>query len=169
MVEEARAILSAAEGKCEIVLPVDCVIAQGPDQPPRARPLLFEEESVPDGWAIFDIGPKTVGLFMAALEKTDVLIWNGPVGLFEREAFAGGTRELARKLAALDARTIVCGGETVQAVREAGVAESMNHLSTGGGAALELLEGRTLPGVAALSNVTEGADATSGAKMNSTA
>ncbi len=158
-VDEARAILSAAEGKCEVVLPVDCVIAEGPDQPPRARPLLFEEESVPDDWAILDIGPKTVGLFMKALERTDVVIWNGPLGLFERGAFSGGTRELARKMAALDARTIVCGGETVQAVREAGVAEEMTHLSTGGGAALALLEGRTLPGVAVLADAKAGAKA----------
>jgi phosphoglycerate kinase len=164
MVEEARAILAAAEGTCEVVLPVDCVIAEGPDQPPRARPLLFEEESVPQGWAILDVGPKTVGLFLEALKGTEVVIWNGPLGLFERQAFSGATRELARKLVELEARTIVCGGETVQAVREAGVADAVTHLSTGGGAALELLEGRSLPGVAALSDVAEGADATAGAK-----
>jgi phosphoglycerate kinase len=159
MVEEAQAILSAAKGKCEVVLPVDCVIAEGPDQPPRARPLLFEEESVPQDWAILDIGPKTVGLFMEALKRADVVIWNGPLGLFERGAFSGGTRELARKLAELEARTIVCGGETVQAVREAGVADAITHLSTGGGAALELLEGRTLPGVAVLADARAGAKA----------
>ena len=162
MVEEAQAILAEAEGKCEVVLPVDCVIAEGPDQPPRARPMLFEEEAVPEDWAIFDIGPRTVGLFMDALKQSDVVIWNGPLGLFEREAFAGGTRELARKLVELEARTIVCGGETVQAVREAGVADAVTHLSTGGGAALELLEGRTLPGVAVLPDVAEGAGAKSG-------
>lgn len=170
MVEEARAILSAAEGKCEVVLPVDCVIAQGPDQPPRARPLLLEEEPVPERWAILDIGPRTVSLFLEKLQPAEVVIWNGPLGLCEREAFAGGTRALARQLVELEARTIVCGGETVQAVRDAGVAEAVTHLSTGGGAALELLEGQALPAVAALpdvaggSGVAEGVDVGSGAR-----
>ena len=151
LVDEARALLSAAErAGCEVLLPVDGVIARGPEQPPRARPLVFAEESVPEGWQIFDVGPRTIERFRGALESADVVVWNGPLGLFEREAFAGGTRWLARALAGLEGKTIVCGGETLQAVAEAGVADRLTHVSTGGGAALELLEGRELPGLAVL-------------------
>ena len=151
LVEEARELLSAAEQEgCEVLLPVDGVIARGPEQPPRARPLVFAEESVPEGWQIFDVGPRTIERFRGALESADVVVWNGPLGLFEREAFAGGTRWLARALAGLEGKTIVCGGETLQAVAEAGVADRLTHVSSGGGAALELLEGRELPGLAVL-------------------
>ncbi|MEE9277639.1 MAG: phosphoglycerate kinase [Dehalococcoidia bacterium] len=151
LVEEARAILAvASKRRCEVRLPVDGVIAQGVNHPPRARPILFEGEEVPDGWQILDVGPRTIEQFKQALAKANVIIWNGPLGLFEREAFAGGTRALAQAIAGMDARTVVCGGETLQAVREAGVAERMTHLSSGGAAALELLEGRELPGLAAL-------------------
>lgn len=151
MVDEARAILEEArQHGCEVVLPLDGVIAQGVDQPPRARPIVFQDEGVPDGWIIFDVGPRTVTRFLEALAGADLVVWNGPLGVFEREAFAGGTRALARALAGLDATTIVCGGETLQAVDSAGVSEKITHLSTGGAAALELLQGRTLPGLAAL-------------------
>ena len=150
-VDEARAIAAAAEvAKCRLMLPVDGVIAQSADAPPRARPVTFAEEPVVEGWSIFDIGPQTVEQFGAALREAAVVVWNGPLGLFERPAYSGGTRAVAELVAALPARTVVCGGETAQAVREAGVADRIGHVSTGGGAALELLEGRTLPGLAAL-------------------
>ena len=151
LVGEARAILEAAARRgCVLELPVDGVIAESPEVAPRARPLTFAEEQVQAGWQILDIGPATVERFSAALRPADVIVWNGPLGLFERPAFAGGTMALARVLADLPATTIVCGGETAQAVHLAGVADQISHISTGGGAALELLEGRTLPGVAVL-------------------
>ena len=97
-----------------------------------------------------DIGPKTATLFADKLADAAVALWNGPLGLFEREPFHHGTASVARALAASDATTVIAGGDTVAAVRLAGAAESMTHLSTGGGAALEFLEGKTLPGVRAL-------------------
>lgn len=151
MLEAARDVLASAEkAGCAVCLPVDGVIAQGPAQPPRARPVVFANEPVPDGWMLFDVGPRTVEIFKNALAGMDVVVWNGPLGLFEREAFAGGTRALVRALAASSARTIACGGETVQAVINSGLAEQFTHLSTGGGAALALLEARELPAIAAL-------------------
>ena len=154
MVEEARAIQAEADQHhCRLLLPLDAVIAQGPDQPPRARPLTFEEEPLPTGWSILDVGPRTIESFSAALADAGTIIWNGPLGLFEREAFAGGTRALARILADHSAETIVAGGETLAAVQQAGVADRMTHCSTGGTAALALLEGRLLPGIEALPDV----------------
>ena len=96
------------------------------------------------------MGPRTIETFGAALHGVDTVIWNGPVGLFEREPFAGGTLALAQILAALPADVIVAGGETLAAVQQAGVGDRMAHRSTGGAAALELLEGRALPGIEAL-------------------
>ena len=114
MTGEARAVeAEAAAHGCQLVLPVDAVIALGPDQRPRARPLLFDEEPLPSDGSILDVGPRTVENFEVALASADTVIWNGPLGLFEREAFAGGTRALAQILARLDARTIVAGGETL--------------------------------------------------------
>ena len=151
LVGEARTVLEAAASRgCILELPIDGVIGQGPDLTPRARPLIFAEEEVESGWQVLDIGPATVERFSEALRPADVIVWNGPLGLFEQPAFAGGTRALARTLAGLSATTVICGGETAQAVHEVGVAERIDHISTGGGAALELLEGRTLPGVAVL-------------------
>ena len=151
MVDEARTIQAEAEAAgCRIVLPADAVIAQGPDQPPRARPFIFAEEELPSGWRILDVGPRTIESFGEALASSRTVIWNGPMGLFEREAFAGGTRALALLLAKLDAEVIVAGGETLAATTQAGVADKMAHRSTGGAAALELIEGRALPGIEAL-------------------
>ena len=151
LIEDARVILKAAkQNGCEVLLPVDGVVAASLEAPPRARPVLFAEEGVPEGWMVLDIGPRTVEQFGEALRTADVVVWNGPLGRFENPAYAGGSTAIAHLLAELLAETIICGGETVQVVQEAGVAERMTHISTGGGAALELLEGRTLPGVAAL-------------------
>lgn len=151
LVREARMVLEAAARRgCILELPIDGVVGWGPEMAPRARPLTFAEEEVESGWRVLDIGPATVERFCETLRPADVIVWNGPLGLFEQPAFAGGTRALARALAGLSATIVVCGGETAQAVHEAGVAERIDHISTGGGAALELLEGRTLPGVAVL-------------------
>ena len=153
MADEARAIQAEAERRgCRLLLPVDAVIAQGPDQPPRARPLQLAEETLPPRWRILDIGPRSIEQFGAALREVGTVIWNGPMGLFEREAFAGGTRALARLLAGLEADVIVAGGETLAATAQAGVADRMAHRSTGGAAALELIEGRALPGIEALAD-----------------
>jgi phosphoglycerate kinase len=151
MADEARAIQAEAEQHgCRLILPVDAVIAQGPDQPPRARPLQLAEETLPPDWRILDIGPRSIEQFGAALRDVGTVIWNGPMGLFEREAFAGGTRALARLLAGLRADVVVAGGETLAATAQAGVADRMAHRSTGGAAALALIEGRSLPGIEAL-------------------
>ncbi len=153
LVGAAREILAAAEQQgCRILLPVDGVVADGPDGPARARPIIFADEPVPAQQMILDVGPRTLEQFAAALLPMRVVVWNGPLGLCERPPFAGGTTAIARILAGLDAETIVCGGDTVEAVTAIGLAERMSHISTGGGAALELLEGRTLPGVAALAD-----------------
>ena len=151
MAEQARRIVvSAAEHKCQLLLPIDAVIAGGADQPPRARPLIFADEAVPPRWQVLDVGPATVQLFSKAVADCDTIVWNGPLGLFEREAFSGGTLAMAEAIAALEANTIICGGETVAAVTRHRIARKMNHISTGGGAALEFLQGIELPGIRAL-------------------
>ena len=154
MVEQAREITAAAAAAgCTLLLPLDAVVARNADSPAQARPVNLADERVPAGHAILDVGPRTIEHFSVALAEADTVVWNGPLGLFEKQAFAGGTRALAEVIAELSARTIVAGGETAQAVIEAGVADRIDHISTGGGAALELLEGRELPGVAALPDV----------------
>lgn len=155
MAEQALAILANADKRrCRVLLPVDAVIAGGADQPPRARPLVFAEEDVPDGWQVLDVGPQTVEAFGKAVAECDTVVWNGPLGLFEREAFSGGTQAMGQALAPLDAKTIVCGGETAAALMRFRLARKMTHVSTGGGAALELLQGVELPGIAALPDAT---------------
>lgn len=155
MAEQALAILANADKRrCRVLLPVDAVIAGGADQPPRARPLVFAEEDVPAGWQVLDVGPQTVEAFGKAVAECDTIVWNGPLGLFEREAFSGGTQAMAAALAPLDAKTIVCGGETAAALSRFRLARKMTHVSTGGGAALELLQGVELPGIAVLPDAT---------------
>ena len=146
-IQDARDILALAKNQCEVLLPTDCVIAEGIEASPRARPLILSEEEVPPGWSILDVGPQTLDIFSDKLKTMNVVVWNGPLGLSERQAFAGGSWQMARHLAQLNASTIVCGGTTVQAVHEAEVSGSFTHLSSGGGAALELLTGQTLPGI----------------------
>jgi phosphoglycerate kinase len=109
-------------------------------------------DAVPVDWMILDIGPETVRSVLAKLGACRTVVWNGPVGYYELPEFAGGTRTLAEGLAATSARTIVGGGDLVAALESGGLAEKMSFVSTGGGASLELLEGRVLPGVAALLN-----------------
>ncbi len=151
MVDAANDIAATAEVEdCQLVIPVDCVIARGADQPPRARPLVFTEEALPDDWQILDVGPQTIENFVKAISDCDTIVWNGPLGLFEREAFSGGTRAMAEALSKLEANTIICGGETAAAVAQYHLTRKMTHVSTGGGAALEYLQGIELPGIAAL-------------------
>ena len=151
MVDAANDIAATAEAEdCQLLIPVDCVIARGADQPPRARPLVFTEEELPDEWQILDVGPQTIENFVNAVKDCDTIVWNGPLGLFEREAFSGGTRAMAEAISKLEANTIICGGETAAAVAQYNLTRKMTHVSTGGGAALEYLQGIELPGIAAL-------------------
>jgi phosphoglycerate kinase len=114
---------------------------------------IVAASAIPDGWMGLDVGPDSIKTFYNALDTAKTVIWNGPMGVFEFEKFAGGTEAIANKLADLSSRgvtTIIGGGDSVAAVEKVGVADKMSHISTGGGASLELLEGKVLPGVAAL-------------------
>jgi phosphoglycerate kinase len=116
-----------------------------------AATQVVNADAIPDGWMGLDIGPKSIDMFNKTLADCQTVIWNGPMGVFEMEAFAKGTFAIADTLAKkTDAITIIGGGDSVAAVEKAGVADKMSHISTGGGASLELLEGKVLPGVAAL-------------------
>ncbi|MCX7682226.1 MAG: phosphoglycerate kinase [Anaerolineae bacterium] len=145
-VPTAKAILDSAGSR--VVLPVDVVIADAFDNEANTRVVAPNE--VPAGWRILDIGPKTVETFKSALTGAKTVVWNGPMGVFEMPRFAEGTFAIARLLAELDATTVIGGGDSASAVKKAGVADKMSHVSTGGGASLEFLEGKVLPGVAAL-------------------
>ena len=136
-------------GGDRLVLPVDAVVADRFDAAAERRTVTVD--SVPATWRILDIGPRSIHRFAQSLEKARTVVWNGPMGVFELAPFAAGTLALARALAALrGATTIVGGGDSAAAVKQAGVADRITHVSTGGGASLEFLEGKELPGVAAL-------------------
>jgi len=145
-VPTAKSLLTS--GGSRLVLPVDVVIADAFDNEANTR--IVAPNEVPDGWRILDIGPKTVETFKSALTGARTVVWNGPMGVFEMPKFAEGTFAVARVLAELGATTIIGGGDSASAVKKAGVADKMSHVSTGGGASLEFLEGKVLPGVAAL-------------------
>jgi phosphoglycerate kinase len=136
------------EGGDKVVLPVDAAIADAFSA--DAASQVVEVSQVPRGWRILDIGPRTVELFKARLSGARTVVWNGPMGVFEFEPFAAGTRAIAQALAEIEATTIIGGGESVAAITQAGLAGRMSHVSTGGGASLEFLEGKELPGIAAL-------------------
>jgi phosphoglycerate kinase len=145
--EMARELLAQAGDR--LVLPADAVVADRFDA--EALFQVVPVGGVPSGWRILDVGPRTLDLFRGRLAGARTVIWNGPMGVFEFPKFAKGTEAVARMLAALpDAVTIVGGGDSVAAIQNAGLAGQMSHISTGGGASLEFLEGKTLPGVAAL-------------------
>ncbi len=146
--ETAGEILEKAGNR--LMLPVDVVIAESADHADGRRTVAAD--AVPPGWRILDIGPNTVNRFSDKLKAANTVLWNGPMGLFETAPFDEGTRAIAGVLAQLDADTYIGGGDSASAVNEAGVADKMTHVSTGGGAFLEYLEGRTLPGVAALAD-----------------
>lgn len=147
--EFVSGIMEKAEKKGKsLVLPEDVVIADRFDADAEAQTVSIER--VPSDGHILDIGPRTIEIFEGHLRKSKTVFWNGPMGVHEFPAFANGTRSLARTLAELDATTVVGGGSTAEAVISLGLAEKMDHVSTGGGASLEFVEGKTLPGVAAL-------------------
>jgi phosphoglycerate kinase len=147
-VETAKGIMETASDK--LVLPVDAVIGDKFDA--EANTQVVDVDKVPAGWRIMDIGPKTIELFRDVLKSAKLVVWNGPMGVFEMQKFAEGTFAIARLLAETGATTVIGGGDSASAVKKAGVAKKMTHVSTGGGASLEFLEGRELPGVAALND-----------------
>ncbi len=146
----AESLIKKAKDKnVKLVLPVDNVIAD--EFSPDANSKVIDSDEIPDGWEGLDIGPKTVELFKKELQNAKTIIWNGPVGLSEYEKFANGTRELAKALASLeDSITIIGGGDSAAAIEKMGLSDKMTHISTGGGASLEFLEGKKLPGIECL-------------------
>ena len=147
-----RAIADAAARGCELVLPVDVIVADRFAADADYRTV--DADAIPDGWMGLDVGPRTVQLYAQRLGAAKTIFWNGPMGVFELEPFAGGTIGIADAVADSGAVSVVGGGDSVAAVNRAGVAERITHVSTGGGAALELVEGHELPGVAALEKAT---------------
>ncbi|GAK52665.1 phosphoglycerate kinase, chloroplastic [Candidatus Moduliflexus flocculans] len=151
LIDTAKDILNQAEkAGMNLLLPIDCVVADKFEA--TANSKLVNVENIPSGWLGLDIGPASIQLFADALNDAKTVVWNGPMGVFEMEAFSKGTVELAAKIAASNAVSIIGGGDTVAAIEKAGVSEKMSFISTGGGASLELLEGKDLPGVSALTN-----------------
>ena len=149
-VDTARRILDLAKEKnVELLLPTDHVLA---DEFSETANTQVVEGDIPNGWMALDIGPESAKAFVEKLKDAKLVIWNGPMGVFEMEPFAAGTRAVALALAESDATSIIGGGDSVAAVEQAGLSDKMSHISTGGGASLEFLEGKTLPGVAALTD-----------------
>jgi phosphoglycerate kinase len=148
----ARALEAKAKEKgVQLLLPTDVVVAD--NFSPDANSQIVDINHIPDGWMGLDIGPDSLKFFQAALADCKTVIWNGPMGVFEFDKFAAGTEGIAHTLADISATgaiTIIGGGDSVAAVEKVGLADKMSHISTGGGASLELLEGKILPGIAAL-------------------
>src|SRR4029453_17839171 len=147
-VKIAEAIMAKAGDR--LMLPVDAVAADTFDA--EAASPVVDLDKVPSGWRVLDIGPKSIAQFGEVLARAKLVVWNGPMGVFEFPRFAEGTFAIARLLATTGATIVIGGGDSASAVKKAGVAKQMTHVSTGGGASLEYLEGRVLPGVAALND-----------------
>ena len=144
----ARVLASAEDARAQIELPVDLVIAERFDA--DAEPRALDSVEVPDGWIGLDIGPRTAAAYAGAIGEAGTVFWNGPMGAFELPPFAAGTRAVAEAVAEAPGTTVVGGGDSAAALAEFGLVDSVDWLSTGGGASLELMEGRDLPGVEAL-------------------
>jgi phosphoglycerate kinase len=144
--DAARVAAAARDRGRRLLLPTDHVVAESLE--PGAATRIVRE--IPDGWVGLDIGPETARTYVAEAERSNTIFWNGPMGMFEREAFAEGTRAIATGLAGCAATTVIGGGDSLAAVNQLGVGDRIDHLSTGGGASLEFVQGLTLPGVAAL-------------------
>ncbi len=151
MLDFAKGIQEHAMSRgVKFYLPVDCVVAASME--PSAETKIVTIQEIPEGWYGMDIGPASVKLFSEAVENAKTILWNGPMGVFERDAFSRGTLSMAHAVANAYAKTVVGGGDTALAVHRAGETDSMAFISTGGGAALQLLEGKHMPGLAALPN-----------------
>jgi len=149
--ELARELLEDAEKrKVKLLLPTDVVVADRFAADAQAK--VVDVKSIPEGWMALDIGPVSSKVFADALKGAKLIVWNGPMGVFEMDAFAKGTEAVARAVADSGAVTIVGGGDSIAAVEKAGVQAKISHISTGGGASLEFLEGKVLPGIAAINN-----------------
>ena len=147
--ELAKEAMAKAKAKgVNLVLPVDTKIGKEFKPDTESKTVAWTE--IPDGWEGFDIGEKTIEIFSEEVKKAKTVIWNGPLGLFEFPQFSIGTNSIARLLATIDAKTIIGGGDSASAVKNAGLADKMTHISTGGGASLEFLEGKKLPGIECL-------------------
>ena len=146
-VDYAKKMIDEAGDK--LVLPVDTVVAKEFKNDAESQVV---EGNIPEGWMGLDIGPKSVELFKGVLADAKTVVWNGPMGVFEMPNFAKGTNTIAQELADLDATTIIGGGDSVAAVNQAGLGDKMSHISTGGGASMEFLEGKDLPGIVALND-----------------
>ena len=146
--ETAKTLLAKLGDK--LLLPVDAVIADKFDA--EANTQTVDVDKIPAGWRMLDVGPKTIEAYKAVISTAKLVVWNGPVVVFEMPKFAEGTFALARMMAESKAITVIGGGDSASAVKKAGVAKQMTHVSTGGGASLEFLEGKELPGVAALND-----------------
>lgn len=132
----------------KFMLPVDTKVGKEFDPNTESKTVSYTE--IPAGWEGFDIGEETIKLYSEELKKAKTVVWNGPLGLFEFDQFAVGTNSIAKTLADVDAVKIIGGGDSAAAVEKAGLAEKFTHISTGGGASLEFLEGKKLPGIEAL-------------------
>ncbi|SDG95773.1 phosphoglycerate kinase [Halanaerobium congolense] len=152
-VELAKELMAEAEEKgVEIVLPIDVVIADDFSNDANTQTVAADE--IPAGWQVLDCGgPQSLENYKEIIKNAKTVIWNGPLGVFEMEKFAHGTVELAKALAESDAHSVIGGGDSAAAINQAGVADKMSHISTGGGASLMFFEGKELPGVAALDDV----------------
>lgn len=150
-IDYARDMMEKAKDKnVNLLLPLDYIA--GDSFSADAAAIATDDPNVPDGYMGLDIGPKTIGLFTSVVKEAKTVIWNGPVGVFEFDKFAGGTKAIAKALSETDAVTIIGGGDSAAAVNQLGYGDKMTHISTGGGASLEFLEGIELPGIAALND-----------------
>ena len=145
----AKSLMEKAKAKgVKLMLPVDTVVGKEFKEDTESKTVAWTE--IPDGWEGFDIGEKTIEMFKEELKTAKTVVWNGPLGLFEFAQFAKGTNAIAKVLSELDATTIIGGGDSAAAVKKAGLQDKMTHISTGGGASLEFLEGKKLPGIECL-------------------
>lgn len=148
-IDLAKQLLEKADQKnVKILLPIDVTVAKEVDE--NAESMIVDKENIPADFLGVDVGPKTIELFAEELKKAKTVVWNGPLGIFEMNKFAVGTNAIAKILAEIDATTIIGGGDSASAIEKAGLSDKMTHISTGGGASLEFLEGKELPGVKCL-------------------
>lgn len=148
-VELAAGFIEKAKQKnVKLLLPVDTVV--GKEFKKDTESKVVKSDEMPKDWQGFDIGPETIKLFTEEIKNAKTIVWNGPLGVFEFEQFAKGTNAIANALADIEAVTIIGGGDSAAAIEKAGLSEKMSHVSTGGGASLEFLEGKKLPGIECL-------------------
>ena len=150
-IDLAKELMASAEAKgVKLLLPVDTGIA--PEFSKDAERKDVDSMNIPDDWMGMDIGPKSVEIFSECIKSAKTVVWNGPMGVFEFDTFATGTREVAKAVAESGSISIIGGGDSAAAVEQLGFADKITHISTGGGASLEFLEGKVLPGIACLND-----------------